>query len=372
MADNTIISQGNFTSTGGRKILSIRSDVDWMYVYNMTALTQAAANLGAVFYWQRGMTPGSGIVETKLGAVANDPLTIGALPAGTGFTLVDQGYNSGISSQVVNNIQLSAPIAFTAVTNATRPVVSTANTGDLQNGDIVYLSQTAGAIDANDVLGIPFQVDLVTTNVSFRLSNALHNVPGNAGTNGFWRRVTAPNTFYPELFYIVDIITAGAVGTMNATTLQPVIRTSVNSGYLVGQEVTFNVPSVLNGMTQINTLSAPIIHIDQSNPVDGSVFQVRLDVSAFTPFVFPTNAALVLVNGVYTPATVVPAGMNSAEALAAIPPVDFLSDATVNQLILGMQLSGGATVGANAGPAGAAGDAMFWVAGKSFSVDNAI
>ncbi len=369
MADNTIISQGNFTSTGGRKILSIRSDVDWMYVYNMTALTQAAANLGSVFYWQRGMTPGSGIVETKLGAVANDPLTIGALAAGTGFTLIDQGYNSGVSSQVVNNIQLSAPIAFTAVTNATRPVVSTANTGDLQNGDIVYLSQTAGAIDANDVLGIPFQVDLVVVNTSFRLSNALHNAPGGAGTNGFWRRQVTPNTFYPEYRYIVDIITAGAVGILNATTLQPVIRTSVDSGYQIGQEVTFNVPSVLNGMVQINTLSAPIIHLDPAIP---SVFQVRLDVSAFTPFVFPTNAALVLVGNRYTPATVVPAGMNSAEALAAIPPVDFLSDATVNQLILGMQLSGGATVGANAGPAGAAGDAMFWVAGKSFSVDNTI
>ncbi len=369
MADNTIITQGNFTSDGKRKLLSIRSDVDWMYVYNMTALTQGAANLAATFYWQRGMTPGSGVVYTKLGAVASDPLTIAAIPAGTGFTLINQGWDTGVSSQIKDSTKVSAPTAFTATSNATRPVVDTGDTSGLQVGDIVRLSQVAGAIDANDLLGIDFQIDAIIANTSFRIANTLEQAPGGAGTDGFWRRVTVGNTFYPEYRYIVDIITAGAVGTLNATTLAPVIRTSVDSGYQIGQEVTFNVPSTLNGMTQINTLSAPIIHLDPATP---SVFQVRLDVTGFTPFLFPTNAQVAAVNNTYTPATVVPAGENSAEALAAIPAVDFLSDATVNQLILGMQLAGGATVGLNAGPAGAAGDAMFWVAGKSFSVDNTI
>jgi len=368
MSDDTIISQGSFTADGTRKVLSIRSDVDWMYVYNMTALTQTAANLQSTFYWQRGMAPGSGIVYTKLGAVANDPLTIGAIAAGTGFTLVNQGYSSGISSQVVNSIQLSAPIAFTAISNATRPVVTTANTSDLQVGDVVYLSQISGAIDANDLLGIPFEVDLIVVNTSFRIKNILEQAPGGAGTNGFWRRVVVPNTFYPELRYIVNIATTGAFGTLTATVLKPVIVTSVDSGYLVGQEVTFNVTNVLNGMTQINLLSAPVIAVDPAFP---SAFQVRLDATGFTPFVFPLNADLALVNNNYTPATVVPAGENTAEALAAVPVVDILSDATVNQLILGMQLSGGnVTPGATAGPAGASGDVMFWVAGKSFSVNN--
>ncbi|MGJ0429586.1 hypothetical protein [Methylobacter sp.] len=366
MADNTIITQGSFVSDGNRKVLSIRSDLDWMYVYNMTALTQAAGNLGSTFYWQRGMTPGSGVVYTKLGAVANDPLTIGALAAGTGFTLVDQGYSSGISSQVRNSDQVSAPVAFTATSNATRPVISTADTSGLQVGDIVRLSQAAGAIDADDLLGIDFQIDAITANVNFRIANALQQAPGAGGTNGFWRRVTVPNTFYPEWRYVVNIATAGAFGTLTATVLAPVVVTSVDSGYLVGQEVTFNVPSVLNGMTQINTLSAPIIAVDPATP---SVFQVRLDTTGFTPFVFPTIAQ-VAADGPYTPATVVPAGMNTAEALAAVPVVNILSDATVNQAIIGMQLSGGAAAGLNAGPAGADGDQMFWVAGKSFSVNN--
>ncbi len=370
MADNTIILQGNFTSTGGRKVIPIRSDVDWMYVYNVTALSQGVANLGATFYWQRGMAPGSGIVETILGAVASDPLTIGALPAGTGFTLINQGFDTGVSAQIKNSIKLSAPIAFTAVTDATQPVVTTADTFNLQDGDVVYLSQAAAAIDANNLLGIPFQVDTVVLNTSFRIRGPLDQAPGNAGTNGFWRRLVVPNTFYPEIRYIINIVTAGAVGTMVATPFAPVIFTSVDSGYQIGQEVTFNVPSALNGMTEINTLSAPVIHLDPAVP---AAFQVRLDVSAFTPFDFPLNADLVPLDGRYTPATVVPAGMNSAEALAAIPPVDFLSDASVNQLVLGMQLSGGnTTANQNAGPAGAVGDVMFWRAGKSFSVDNTI
>jgi hypothetical protein len=367
MADNTIITQGSFVSDGNRKVLSIRSDLDWMYVYNMTALTQAAANLGAQFYWQRGMTPGSGVVYTKLGAVANDPLSIGAIAVGSGFTLVDQGYNSGVSAQVKNSSQVSAPVAFTATSNAVRPIVDTADTSGLQVGDVVRLSQEAGAVDANDLLGIDFQIDTIVANTSFRIANALQQAPGAGGTNGFWRRVTVGNTFYPEWRYVVNIATAGAFGTLTATVLAPVVVTSVDSGYQVGQEVTFNVPSELNGMTQINALSAPIIAVDPATP---SVFQVRLDTTGFSAFVFPTIAD-VAAEGSYTPATVVPAGENTAEALAAVPVVNILSDATVNQAIIGMQLSGGNTnAGQNAGPAGSDGDVMFWVAGKSFSVNN--
>lgn len=367
MADNTVTLQGNFISTGGRVNLPVPCGADWMRVYNMTALTQNAANLAYEFYFQKNMTPGSGVGWTLLGAVANDPVTVGALAAGTGFIPLNQGYSSGISAQVRNSIQLSAPVAFTAVTNATRPVISTASTAGLQVGDVVYLSQVSGAIDANDVLGIPFEVDLIVANTSFRIKNTLEQAPGGAGTNGFWRRLVVPNTFYPELRYIVNIATTGAFGTLTATALAPVIVTSVDSGYVVGQEVTFHVSSSLNGMTQIDALSAPVIAVDPATP---SAFQVSLDTTGFSAFTFPTNAALVLVNNNYTPAHVVPAGENTATALAAIPVADILSDASLNQLIIGMTLLGGnATPGATAGPAGASGDLMFWQAGAVYSTN---
>jgi len=366
--DNTITLQGNFVSTGKRVDLNVPCGVDWMRVYNMNALSQAAADLPYEFYWQKNMTSGSGIAWTIQGAQVNDPVTVGALAAGTGFIPLNQGYSSGLSAQVRNSIRLSSPVAFTATSNATRPVIDTADTSGLQVGDVVYLSQSAGAIDANDLLGIPFQIDAIVANTSFRISNVLEQAPGSGGTNGFWRRVVVGNTFYPELRYIVNIDTAGnAFGTMTSSVLEPVIVTSVDSGYQVGQEVTFHVSSSLNGMVEINALSAPIIAVDPDFP---SAFQVSLDTTGFTAFTFPLNADLAAVNNNYTPAHVVPAGENTATALAAIPVVNILSDASVNQLIMGVTLLGGdVTPGNPAGPAGSSGDVMFWQAGAVYSTN---
>lgn len=353
--DNTIIQQGRFTSDGTRKVLSIRSDLDWMYVYNYTQLAQATADRNAYFYWQRGMTSGGGVFWRKLGAVANDPLTMGALTAGYGFTLLNEGYSSGVSAQLGNSTQVGPAVAFTATSNNVNPQITTGSTATLQTGDVVRLYQTA--IDADDLLGIDFQIT-VNDGTHFTITNALQQAPGAGGTNGFWRRVTVGNTFYPEARYIVNISVANP--------LAPVVTTSVDHGYVVGQLVTFNVPSSLNGMTQIDNLSAPI------TAVTASTFTVDLDTTGFSAFVFPTIAQVGAVNGNYTPAKVVPAGEDTASALVAVPQANILSDAFVNQAIIGMVLggAGGSATAAQDGPAGANNDVMYWVAGKSFSVSN--
>jgi len=78
MAYDTIIEQGRFVSTGADVTLNLRQGVDWIRVYNTTALAQGAADLAYEFYWQRGMaTTGQlGLFWTKLGAVASDPITV--------------------------------------------------------------------------------------------------------------------------------------------------------------------------------------------------------------------------------------------------------------------------------------------------------
>ena len=53
MSYNTVIQQGRFTADGTNKILAIRSDIDWIRVYNESAITQATLDLGAEFYFQR-------------------------------------------------------------------------------------------------------------------------------------------------------------------------------------------------------------------------------------------------------------------------------------------------------------------------------
>src|SRR5665811_498722 len=69
-------NQGSFTSTGAAKLLNIRSNVDWMYVYNQTqiALVPQAGSTGLQYYWQRGMAPGTGIRYSS--GAANGPTVL--------------------------------------------------------------------------------------------------------------------------------------------------------------------------------------------------------------------------------------------------------------------------------------------------------
>jgi hypothetical protein len=54
--ENTIIQQGRFTSTGAAKTLQIRSDIDWMKIYNVTVAAGAQTTaVGVEYYWQKGM-----------------------------------------------------------------------------------------------------------------------------------------------------------------------------------------------------------------------------------------------------------------------------------------------------------------------------
>ena len=118
---STIIQQGRFTSDGTAKTLDIRSDIDWMEIYNSTVAdddTQTTA-VGVQYYWQRGMATDSGIEYKKSNAANAAQLT--TLLASGGFTLLDT------SSQVPGTLNAT----ITAISNAAVPVVS--------NSGMVYL-----------------------------------------------------------------------------------------------------------------------------------------------------------------------------------------------------------------------------------------
>ncbi len=69
--DNTIIQQGRFTSNGSNQTIQIRSDLDWMKVYNYTvASNNQTTAVGVEYYWQRGMAAGTGIEYKKSNAAA--------------------------------------------------------------------------------------------------------------------------------------------------------------------------------------------------------------------------------------------------------------------------------------------------------------
>ncbi len=331
MSDNTIIQQGRFTSAGSAVNISLRSGVDWMKVYNITqmAASQTTA-LGVEYYWQLGF-PQAAMIEYKKAGAANAGANLVVYSTSGGFTYVD----SSLQSYGVVNATV------TAVSNASIPVVSNSGTNGLVAGQIVRLNTIAGA---QQLGGIDFTVGYNTlTTGTFSLDYMSQIV---AGTTGNWMLVNYDPIYYPRRRYITKISQASLA----------VVTLSVTHGYKVGQLVRMVVPAVF-GMTQMNGLQATIVAINTTT-TSGNTITLDIDSSAFTAFAFPVTAVYP-----FSPALVVPMGEDTAEAL--VLGQDILSDATVNSAFIGMQLAAGAN-----SPAGSSSDVIYWVAGKSFSVDN--
>lgn len=360
--DGTILSQGSFIqpATAVNQAIIIPSNVDWLDVYNWTQAGATNGN-GYWFYWQRPngaviMGDGTqGIVQISGAAHA---VTVNQTASGA-FTLYDP------SGQSANAQPLLGPlVATTATTNATRPVVSTANTTGVVVGSVVRLQSTA----QTDINGQDFVVGAVVANTSITLltaSNALANAPGAIGGAGFYQVVNYNSLFYPRKRLITNITQAA-----NAQ-----VSTAIAHGLTVGQEVRFNIPAV-SGMIQLNpdpsnnyfptgaSTNAIILSV-----VDDYNFTININSTGYTAFTYPTIAQ--------QPSSfplVIPFGEDTATALSSTasqtPTIGgvqiyntntgILADSTVNTGYLGMILSAGALL-----PGGSANDVIFWRAGKS-------
>lgn len=324
--------QGRFTADGSPKILQIRQDIDWMKVYNLTAMAQSASDLGVEFTWLRGMDAGRGLFTKKLGAVASDPLTAEQIAATEGFYLIDSTNNAPEARLTTTQIDGSAP-----------PVVSSADTGNLRDGDIVRIGSVPGA---KQLGGLDFTIGSLTIDSDFELSYAPTIVTTGAVT-GYYRRIPFDAYYYPRNRYITAITQAS----------QAVVTLSVTHAYTVGQKIRFVMPSVTSlayGMTELDGVEATITAVSSAN----NTITVDVDTSSYTAFAFPLTA-----DAGFTPAQVVPVGEDMAQALSSA--VNDLGDATLNTGYIGMLLQSG-----NDSPAGNTSDVIYWIAGKSFSVSN--
>jgi hypothetical protein len=404
MDNTTIIGQGTFVASslnlsnpnaGNASVgqanpayIQIPSNADWMVVRNFTQFGTAGnsggyfngtanADTGIEYFWQRGMAAGTGIVKyyANSGSVMHgDTLLSG------GFTLYDPSGQS-LGAQPL----LSAPVAISAVTNSTRPAVTTSSTAGLSVGTVVRLSNTA----QTDVDGVDMIVGTVTDSTHFTLlstTNALATAPGAIGGAGFYRIVYNGNSqlFYPRRRYVTNITQAS-----NAQ-----VSTSVAHGLTPGQEIRFKIPQT-SGMTQLNPQldnnyfpSASSVAAIVLTVVDDYNFTININTSGYTAFSWPTIAQMPT-----DLPTVTPFGEDTATALASntaqVPTIGgvqifntntgILADSTVNTGYLGMILGAGGlgTLTATTpiyGPAGSiawsagnapTGDLMYWIAGKS-------
>ena len=316
-------NQGFFTSTGAAVILQLRSDVDWMMVYNYTqAATQQADGVGVQFYWQRGMAADTGLEYQKTDST--DALNLLALASG-GFTLVNNTVNVP-----------GAPVALTAISSGTPPVVSATTTGLIAGQSIVRIYNTVGAQQFG---GIDFTVGTISAGTSFQLK---WGPTIAAGTTGTYRIIPYNPYFYPYTRVISKITQAA----------QAVVTMTVQHAWTVGQRIRFVIPTVTAtafGMTQLNGVEADIVAIDLAN----NTITVDVDTSGFTAFAWPLTT-----DSVFTYPQVVPVGMETSIAIANN--VGQLADAEINQGYIGISLAGGAD-----SPAGSSSDVIYWVAGKS-------
>jgi hypothetical protein len=337
-------NQGSFISNGAAQVINLRSDIDWMYVYNTT---QAAANqttaVGVKYYWQRGFPNNSEWVTYKSNA-ANAANLEQYITTG-GFSLV----NSSISVP-------GAAYTVTGISNATPPVVSTGNTTGVSIGSVVRLYNITGA---EQLGGLDFSVGAVTANTSFTLAYGPSIVTAAGGSPSAYRLIPYQPYMYPPTRVISDIQQATIAG-YSASGTYAVITFTVQHAYTVGQKLRFVVPTVTSsafGMPQLNGLFGTILAVGvaDKNSYTNTVV-VDINVSTFGSFAWPLTAT-----PNFTPAQVVPVGENTS--VANQYGVNPFEDSEINQAYIGMVLQGGAGY-----PGGATNDVMYWVAGKSFNV----
>ena len=339
----TIIQSGSFVSAGGNTVLQLRSSVDWIQLFNATTIAAAPANFSGIkWQWFRGMAQRNAFVETYDGAAAYAVTTSAALRAGgnaaEGISLLDS------SLQGTGTPVLCVSIAAGGVP----PVVTVANTGNLVDGDIVRLTYLTGAWQLS---GVDFTVDQVLPlGPTFRLPGMAPIVAAPAtGANSRWRKVNYNPLYYPRNRYI-SIITQAA----NAS-----VTTTVAHGFTVGQKLRFHIPeisAIAFGMVEMDRVEATVLTV-----TNAYTFTINVDTTAMNAFAFPLSAD---VGAGMSFAQVTPIGMDMVTALSTN--ADYLKDATVNEGYIGCLVPGNpAAVATFYNPGGAAGDTIYWLAGKS-------
>jgi len=338
MASNTITQQGFFTSKGTDKFIKLRSDVDWVKVYNVTNIEASTQWAGTTWTWFRGMANDEAITEFHSAAsqIASQ-------------ATVSTGYN-GVAYHGITLIDSSvktpgAAVSLASGTDTTQPLYSTSGApgtlGRVVAGSIVRIQNTT----QTNLNGLDFSVDTITPDTSFRLANTLATAPGViAGALGSYRFV-APNIEVYDMFMpkkrVIAKITAASPG---------VVTTLVDHSYQTGQKVRIHVPA---GSEMIE-LDGQLVTVTR---VDAATFSIGIDTSAYTAFVFP-----IYTDTPFTAASVIPVGEDTS--------YNYLADGALeNTAFLGFILQTDPVTAAIAlgSAGGTADDIMIWEAGKSFS-----
>jgi len=310
--DNVI--RADFVSDGADREIIIPCDFDYVNVVNLSTVATSGGDASRYEFF-KGMANASMIRWNKT-ALVWAPTYV----ASAGFVAVDTTQSAP-----------GAAIAVTDISNATPPVVSTATTTGLANGDVVRIVNAVNGGNYYAYNGIDYTIAALSAGVSFTLAYMV--AAGNADTAQYMRIPYDP-IYYPRR-RTISTVTTGVTTEIFMT---------VTHGYTVGQRVTFSVTSD-NGMTQLDGLRAQILAI---NTTTNSI-TVNVDSSSFTAFSWPSASASLA----FTPAQVIPFGDAPATLANVGGNQSVLDGATRNTGRFAITLTGGA-----ASPGGAAGNNM--------------
>jgi len=332
-----MIAGGTFVATVSTAVeISLQSQAppDFFIMRNITEwglVTGPPAAQTIEAWWERSMAQGTARFINQTSSATAPSMIAQALAA------------NGVFTYSTSNPPVFPGVAATAI-NATTGVVTVSSSATFAIGDTVRIVNPAGMLQVG---GLAFTVTAIPDSTHITLGYI--GVAG-AGVNGTTASIVKfiPSRWTPPAKIITNITKA----------TQAVITFSTAHSFIVGEEVSFRVPSAY-GMDEMNNR----LGIVQSTTISSTVNSITVDIdsSGFTTFAYPASG---LVKSGPSPAMAVPAG--SGPYPGAVQPFTPVQDAFDNkntQLIyLGAGLFGPT---AGAGTTGiTTGDVFQWTAFK--------
>lgn len=274
----TIITQGQFTSTGVGVYIPTPSSTDYFITKNITQLATTQATGRCVMgEWYRGaFSANDGIRWKKTNSTsAMNADLFSTSTASNGFTYVQA------------TPYVESAVTGTAITAANPAVITMTNT--YSDGDRVRLYSTTGMLQ---IAGMDFTISSVSGSgfTLLGLDASAFAAPATAVTA---RRISPYDAIEPRYLYITKISQA----------TQAVVTVSCAHNYVAGELIYFNVPQSF-GMKEISGLTGKIVSVGTYT------MTVDIDSSAFTAFAFPASSA---VPGTTLFATLGPAGQRTQQ-----------------------------------------------------------
>lgn len=277
-----------FTSDGTPKVIDLAYLPRSVFMLNKTAFATQNANPGIVkrAYGYSTSANGTAYVVANTNAAATD--TSRVITSG-GFHFITR-----------DTLSFGPVKTGTAISQADFAVV-TINSHGYLTGDTVLLYNTT---DMLQVAGAFYSVTVTGANT--------FTIPiESSGFAAAATAVSAKKVLYPDLYIPFGCVMTNVVQAASDAT-QAVVTTSVNHRFMKGQKVRFQIENFTGpagsgawGMVELNALEGDIVSIGN---VDGAgtytevtdyitptnAFQVDIDVSTFTAFVYPTSAEAVV------------------------------------------------------------------------------